>query len=34
MTTVSGAATGRLGRPRRSYRDFAAELVRQWTTQP
>jgi hypothetical protein len=26
--------TDRLGRPPRSYRDFAAELVRQWTAQP
>jgi uncharacterized protein YbjT (DUF2867 family) len=26
--------TGRLGRPPRSYRNFAAELVRQWTAQP
>jgi hypothetical protein len=34
MTTVSGAATDRLGRPPCSYRDFAADLVRQWTTQP
>jgi hypothetical protein len=34
MTTASGAATGRLGRPPRSYRDFATELVGQWTTRP
>jgi uncharacterized protein YbjT (DUF2867 family) len=26
--------TDRLGRPPRSYRDFAAELVHQWTAQP
>jgi uncharacterized protein YbjT (DUF2867 family) len=26
--------TDRLGRPPRAYRDFAAELVRQWTAQP
>jgi uncharacterized protein YbjT (DUF2867 family) len=26
--------TDRLGRPPRSYRDFAAELVQQWTAQP